>query len=148
VESLEQIARKLTARETSVCLTGLKGAARSAAFAELVRAHGERPILVIGASSKACDALGEDLRAALGGAEAEPGRRVRSFPRHDTLPYERFSPHPIPGAQARRAASPPRSRSAPGARWRCASPRASRSVPPPYTSRSGTASIATRWSSC
>jgi transcription-repair coupling factor (superfamily II helicase) len=99
VESLEQIARKLTARETSVCLTGLKGAARSAAFAELVRAHGERPILVIGASSKACDALGEDLRAALGGAEAEPGRRVRSFPRHDTLPYERFSPQPFVVAQ-------------------------------------------------
>jgi len=39
----------------------------------------------------------EILRAALG--EPEEGGRVREFPRHDTQPYERFSPQPFLVAQ-------------------------------------------------
>jgi len=99
LRSLEQIARHVTGREGSVRLTGLRGAARIAALAELVRAHGERPVLLLAASSKACDALGDDLRSALGGDQSEAGARVRAFPRHDTLPYERFSPQPFVLAQ-------------------------------------------------
>jgi transcription-repair coupling factor (superfamily II helicase) len=47
-------------------------------------------------SSKRCDALLEDLRIALGGDDAA---RVRAFPRHDTPPYDRFSPQPFVIAQ-------------------------------------------------
>ena len=114
--SLEQVARKLTSREMPVCLTGLTGAARVAALAELVRAHGERPVLLLAASSKVCDALSDDVRSALGGTDAPAGQRVRAFPRHDTLPYERFSPQPFVVAQRmdllyRWLADPGRSRS-------------------------------------
>jgi transcription-repair coupling factor (superfamily II helicase) len=77
-------------------LSGLRGAARAVVAAELVRAHGNRPALVLVPNAKAADSFLDDLRAALG--EAEEGR-VRSFPRHDTQPYERFSPQPFVVAQ-------------------------------------------------
>ncbi|MFQ5416922.1 MAG: transcription-repair coupling factor [Myxococcota bacterium] len=67
------------------------------AGAHLVRVHGERPVLFVAANAKAADALSADLRAALG--EPEQGGRVRFFPRHDTHPYERFSPQPFVVAQ-------------------------------------------------
>ena len=38
-------------------------------------------------------------RASLTGAAADLPRRVRAFPRHDTQPYERFSPQPFVVAQ-------------------------------------------------
>ena len=95
LKSLEEISRKLSSREGPVRLSGLKGGARPAALAELARAHGDRPMLVIAPSSKACDALADDLRSLLGGDDGEAAARIKSFPRHDTLPYERFSPQPF-----------------------------------------------------
>ncbi len=85
------------ARESTVRVTGLRGALRPIVAAELVRAHGERPVLVLVPDSRAGDTFALDLRAALG--EGESGGRVRSFPRHDTQPYERFSPQPFVVAQ-------------------------------------------------
>jgi len=84
-------------RPCAVRLTGLRGAARAVVGAELVRAHGDRPTLFLTASAKAADALLDDLRTTLG--EREHHRRTRAFPRHDTLPYDRFSPQPFVVAQ-------------------------------------------------
>src|SRR5215510_13232967 len=97
LETLEDVVARVGARDGAVRLTGLRGAARAVAIAHLVRAHGERPALVLVPTSKACDAALLDLRAALG--EDEGGGRVRAFPRHDTQPYERFSPQPFLVAQ-------------------------------------------------
>jgi transcription-repair coupling factor (superfamily II helicase) len=94
---LERVLERIRARTGAVCLTGLRGAARAAIGARLVEAHGERPVLFLAPSSKAGDALLEDLRAALG--EGNGGGRVRAFPRHDTPPYDRFSPQPFVVAQ-------------------------------------------------
>ena len=80
-------------RTTPVRITGLRGAARSLVAAELIRTQGTRPVLLLTAHSRAADALAEDLRIALGEQEGET--RVFAFPRHDTLPYERFSPQPF-----------------------------------------------------
>lgn len=95
LKSLEEIGRKVAARESAVCLSGLKGGARAAALAELVRTHGDRPLLILTTSSKACDGLGEDLRSVLGGDDGKAAARIGAYPRHDTLPYERFSPQPF-----------------------------------------------------
>ena len=76
---------------------GLRGAAGAAVTAQLVRAHGNRPVLVLVPTSKDADRFLEDLRATLG--EPAVGGRVRMFPRHDTQPYERFSPQPFLVAQ-------------------------------------------------
>src|SRR5512145_2997831 len=84
-------------RRGAVRLSGLRGAARAVATAQLVRAHGDRPVLAIVPTAKSSDAFAPDLRAALG--EGESGGRVRVFPRHDTQPYERFSPQPFLVAQ-------------------------------------------------
>ncbi|MCG8588766.1 MAG: transcription-repair coupling factor [Proteobacteria bacterium] len=78
-------------------LTGLRGSAVAVVAAELVRAHGERPVLVLTSSSKRGDALLGDLRQTLG--ERGDNGRLRAFPRHDTLPYDRFSPQPFLVAQ-------------------------------------------------
>ncbi len=96
-ELLAEIARQAVRRERPVRLGGLRGAARAFAAAELVRAHGSRPVLLLVPTAKAGDAFAVDLRAALG--EGEDGDRVRAFPRHDTQPYERFSPQPFVVAQ-------------------------------------------------
>jgi transcription-repair coupling factor (superfamily II helicase) len=90
---------RVDAREGAVHLTGLRGAARAVIGAELVRARADRPVLFLAAHSKAADALLLDLRVALGERPAEEGGRVRPFPRHDTQPYERFSPQPFVVAQ-------------------------------------------------
>jgi transcription-repair coupling factor (superfamily II helicase) len=94
---LERVLGDVRARAGAVCFTGLRGAARAVVGARLVQAHGDRPVLFLVASSKAGDALVDDLRAALG--EPEAGGRVRAFPRHDTPPYDRFSPQPFLVAQ-------------------------------------------------
>jgi len=99
VKTLEEIARDVSRRTNAARITGLRGGARAAALAELVRAHGDAPVLLVEPSSKACDRALEDLRAALGGGESELAARARPFPRHDTLPYERFSPQPFVVAQ-------------------------------------------------
>jgi transcription-repair coupling factor (superfamily II helicase) len=90
--ALDRVVERVMARSGALRLTGLRGAARAVLVAHLARAQGERPLLVVVPSSKACDAFVEDLRAVLG--EPEDGR-VRPFPRHDTHPYERFSPQPF-----------------------------------------------------
>ena len=54
-------------------------------------------MLVLVPTSKDADRFLEDLRATLG--EPAVGGRVRMFPRHDTQPYERFSPQPFLVAQ-------------------------------------------------
>jgi transcription-repair coupling factor (superfamily II helicase) len=96
---LREVARRVASRSGPVRLTGLRGAARAAVGARLVEAHGERPALFLAASSKEADALLEDLRTALGEPPPEAGGRVRLFPRHDTPPFDRFSPQPFVVAQ-------------------------------------------------
>jgi transcription-repair coupling factor (superfamily II helicase) len=93
LQSLDDVAERVAERRRAVRITGLRGAARGVMGAHLVRAHGDRPVLFITPTAKAADAFAADLRAALG--EPEEDGRVREFPRHDTQPYERFSPQPF-----------------------------------------------------
>jgi transcription-repair coupling factor (superfamily II helicase) len=95
--SLGAFRKRVHARSAPLRIVGLRGSARAAVVAELVRDHGERSLLWIAPSSKVADLLAADLRAALGSAES--AARVRLFPRHDTHPYERFSPQPFVTAQ-------------------------------------------------
>jgi len=74
-------------------LTGLRGAANRVAASHLIRAHGDRPVLYVTAHSRAADAAVLALRGLLG--EREDATRIRAFPRHDTLPFDRFSPQPF-----------------------------------------------------
>ena len=97
LRDLDDVVDRVMARAGSVRLTGLRGAARAVVVAHLVRAHGDRPVLVLVPTAKAADAFVDDLRTALG--EPESGGRVRAFPRHDTQPYDRFSPQPFVVAQ-------------------------------------------------
>jgi transcription-repair coupling factor (superfamily II helicase) len=104
VRSLDDLLSRVLARKGAVRLTGLRGSARAWAGAELVRAlwqqAGEaRSALFVTPDAKSADALAEDLRVLLGEPPAEEGGRVRPFPRHDTLPYDRFSPQPFVVAQ-------------------------------------------------
>ena len=80
-------------REGSVWLSGLRGCASAVVTAEIVRANPDAPVLVLAASAKAGDSLAEELRTVLG--EDESSTRVLHYPRHDTLPYDRFSPQPF-----------------------------------------------------
>ncbi|MEE8508481.1 MAG: hypothetical protein V3T07_05395, partial [Myxococcota bacterium] len=97
VRDLGGVIDRVMTRSRSICLMGLRGAARAGVTAQLVRAHGDRPVLVLVPTSKDADRFLEDLRATLG--EPAVGGRVRMFPRHDTQPYERFSPQPFLVAQ-------------------------------------------------
>jgi transcription-repair coupling factor (superfamily II helicase) len=106
IRDLSDLGRQIEARESAVHLMGLRGASRAVVAAQLVRAHGDAPTLVLVPTAKGGDAFVEDLRAALGeppdestGVPGDPPRRVRAFPRHDTQPYERFSPQPFVVAQ-------------------------------------------------
>jgi transcription-repair coupling factor (superfamily II helicase) len=95
VRDLKDVIERVMARTGPLRLTGLRGAARAVMVAQLARAHGDRPVLVLVPNAKAADAFIEDLRAALGKA----ADRVRAFPRHDTQTYDRFSPQPFIVAQ-------------------------------------------------
>jgi transcription-repair coupling factor (superfamily II helicase) len=97
LRDLAGVVARVLQRARPVVLSGLRGAARALVAAHLARAHGDRPVLVLVPSAKAADAFEADLRAALG--EPAEGGRVRGFPRHDTHPYERFSPQPFLVAQ-------------------------------------------------
>ena len=99
LSDLREVALRASRRAGPLRLTGLRGAARAAVGARLVEAHGERPAIFLAASAKEADALLDDLRTALGEPPPESGGRVRAFPRHDTLPYDRFSPQPFVVAQ-------------------------------------------------
>ncbi len=94
---LGDVVDRVMKRSNGVRLTGLRGTARAVVTSHLVRAHGDRPVLVLVANAKRADSFLDDLRAALG--EPASGGRVRAFPRHDTQPYERFSPQPFLVAQ-------------------------------------------------
>jgi len=94
---LRELAAHALRRPGALRLSGLPGSARAVVAAELVRAHGPGPVLVLGPSAKACDALLDDLRVALG--EPVDDGRLAVYPRHDTLPYDRFSPQPFAVAQ-------------------------------------------------
>ncbi len=97
--TLEDVLERVRKRRGPVRLTGLRGAARALVGARLIEAHPGRPVLFLAAHAKAADALLEDLRSALGEPAREANGLLVPFPRHDTLPYERFSPQPTVIAQ-------------------------------------------------
>jgi transcription-repair coupling factor (superfamily II helicase) len=97
LRDLSDVLDRVLARRGAVHLMGLRGGGRAAVVAELVRAAGPRPVLCLTPTSKSGDALLEDLHAMLGESGPEP--RLRAFPRHDTLPFDRFSPQPPVVAQ-------------------------------------------------
>jgi transcription-repair coupling factor (superfamily II helicase) len=99
VRDLDDVIARVREREGPLRLTGLRGAAVAVVGARLVEAHPGRAVLFLAAHAKAADALLEDLRAALGEPPLDEGGRLRLFPRHDSLPYERFSPQPFVVAQ-------------------------------------------------
>lgn len=90
---LRELATQIQGRSHPVRLTGLKGSSSSVVAAELIRAHEDQPVLILASSAKKTDALVDDLRSVLGTDIAD--ERLCSFPRHDTLPYDRFSPQPF-----------------------------------------------------
>src|SRR5438034_5289131 len=96
-QSTAEIAAALLEHRRAVRIAGLRGAARAVWVAQLARAHGDRPLLVIVPNAKAGDAFVADLACALG--EVPGSGRLRAFPRYDTQPYERFSPQPFVVAQ-------------------------------------------------
>ncbi len=96
---LAALAARSRGRAGPVHWTGLRGAARAVVGARLVEAHPDGPALFLAANAKEADALLDDLRTALGEPPAEEGGRVRPFPRHDTSPYDRFSPQAFVTAQ-------------------------------------------------
>ena len=65
--------RELARRTRATRVAGLRGAARAAFVAQLVRAHGARPVLVLVPTAKDGDAFLEDLRA-----RARRARRARA----------------------------------------------------------------------
>ncbi|MCC6640937.1 MAG: transcription-repair coupling factor [Deltaproteobacteria bacterium] len=96
IRDLAEVAARVCARSGTVRLTGLRGSARAAVVSELIRAHADRAVVCLVPTSKSGDALLDDLRSMLGEAGAE---RLRAFPRHDTPPFDRFSPQPFVLAQ-------------------------------------------------
>ena len=96
-DSLGRVIEQVGSRTRAVRLTGLRGASRAVVGARLAIAHGDAPVLFLTPNAKAADSLLDDLRTCLG--EREDERRTRAFPRHDTLPYDRFSPQPFVIAQ-------------------------------------------------
>ena len=99
IRSLAELAKRVAVRSGPVRITGLRGAAKALASAELVRAAGDLPVLFLTSTAKRTDVFVEDLRAALGQPPPEEGGRVRPFPHHDTTPYDRFSPQAFVIAQ-------------------------------------------------
>ena len=88
----DRFVREGLAKDNLARLTGLRGAARRVAAAHLIRAHGDHPIVYITPHSRASDAAVQAFRGLLG--EREDASRLHVFPRHDTLPFDRFSPQP------------------------------------------------------
>ena len=89
---------KLEAERPPQRITGLRGAAKAVVAAELIRAHSDRPVLLLTASAKTADAWQAELTTLLGvgtPGDGQNAERLVPYPRHDTLPYERFSPQPF-----------------------------------------------------
>ena len=93
VSPLRALAQRVETREGPVQVSGLRGASGSALMAECIRAHPGRPVLVLGHSAKASDTVRANLESVLG--EREKPSRLHTLPRHDTLPFDRFSPQPF-----------------------------------------------------
>jgi len=74
-------------------LTGLRGASNRVAASHLIRSATDRPVLYVTPHSRAADDAILALRGLLG--ERDDESRIRAFPRHDTLPFDRFSPQPF-----------------------------------------------------
>jgi len=96
---LDDLVARVLAREGPVHLTQLRGASRPVVAARLIEACEGATTLLLAPDSKRGDTLVEDLKTALGESPTETGGRVRAFPRHDTTPYDRFSPQPFVTAQ-------------------------------------------------
>jgi transcription-repair coupling factor (superfamily II helicase) len=90
---LDEALRRHPERGRSLRLSGLRGGADRVAAAHLIRAHAGRAVLYVTADSRAADAAAAALAGLLG--EREDATRIRSFPHHDTLPFDRFSPQPF-----------------------------------------------------
>ncbi|HEX2484544.1 MAG TPA: transcription-repair coupling factor, partial [Myxococcota bacterium] len=99
VRSLPDVVKRVRARRGAVQIAGLRGAAGAVVGAHLAQALAPPAVLALAPDSKRADVLLEDLRVALGEPPPEEGGRVRPFPRHDTAPYDRFSPQPFVTAQ-------------------------------------------------
>ncbi|MBW2426205.1 MAG: transcription-repair coupling factor [Deltaproteobacteria bacterium] len=89
----DQLLRKAREGEGLARITGLRGASNRVAASHLIRAHGDRPVLYVTPHSRASDVAVGALRALLG--ERDDRSRLQVFPRHDTLPFDRFSPQPF-----------------------------------------------------
>ncbi len=98
VQSLSDVLARVLSRRGAVHLSGLQGTASALVAAELVRAHAGAALFIT-AGAKSADAFASDLRIALGEASTCEYSRVHAFPRHDTGPYDRFSPQPFIVAQ-------------------------------------------------
>lgn len=108
VTGLADIAQRIAHRSNAVEVSGLRGSSAAAVAAHLVEAQGNAPILLLVPTAKHADRCIADLMSCLGEAPDDPqlrrqvatgAGRVISFPRHDTPPYERFSPQPFVVAQ-------------------------------------------------
>ena len=84
---LARITERALAREGTLRLLRVQGSAGAYLVSRLRRAH-PGPLLVISPTSKRAERFSIDLRAFAGGDE------IPVFPRYDTPPYDRFSPHP------------------------------------------------------
>jgi transcription-repair coupling factor (superfamily II helicase) len=89
----DRFLREARTEQSLTRLTGLRGASNRVAASHLIRAHGERVVVYVTPHSRAADAAIVALRGFLGERDGES--RIRAFPRHDTLPFDRFSPQPF-----------------------------------------------------
>jgi transcription-repair coupling factor (superfamily II helicase) len=86
----DRFVREALAEGKLARITGLRGAANRVAASHLIRAHGDHPVVYITPHSRASDAAMLALSGLLG--EREDLSRLHAYPRHDTLPFDRFSP--------------------------------------------------------
>ncbi|MED5261624.1 MAG: transcription-repair coupling factor [Myxococcota bacterium] len=96
-QSLRDIAQLASESETPLRVSGLRGGVHTAVLAEAVRASTAPSVLVLTSGSREADRVAGQLRLLLG--EQAETSKIDVFPRHDTLPYERFSPQPFVLAQ-------------------------------------------------
>jgi len=89
----DRFLREARESQTLSRLTGLRGASKRVVASHLIRAHGDRVVVYVTPHSRAADSAIVALRGLLGERNGES--RIRSFPRHDTLPFDRFSPQPF-----------------------------------------------------
>ena len=85
--SLVKLVQHALQRERPLRLLRVQGSAGAFVVSQLRGAH-PGPILLIAPTSDRAERFASDLRTFSTGAD------VRIFPRHDTPPFDRFSPHP------------------------------------------------------